>query len=444
MGRPDLMRAILLALLFFQSAVAEEISGRFLVRTWQSEDGLPSNAVRGLAQSADGYLWVATAEGLARFDGVRFSGFGAEAQTSLAGREPRRILALGGGDVWVTTARGGLLRWQGGRLQSVWNDLETGSRQAVQITRLISDGADGLLIVRPGEVWRARGTALPERLENSPALETRRQEELEIHHEQAAPSAGGPVLRDRAGRVWTVSAGGGLSVTDPAGGIESVALPMLGPANRISQLFEDREGNLWVATGEIGLVQIRARRVEVLTAANGLTDRAAAVVLADRSGAVWIGSKSGGLDRMRGGAVEHFGVGEGGPVRLVSALYEAANGTIWAATRNGSVFRFEGGAFQTTFRAGTGPSKVAAITGDGAGRVWFGGINGLTLYENGQLTHFGGPGGPPPTDISALARDARGTLWIGTSKGALFTMHKGVPVRIAGPGDFAGFGISAF
>src|SRR4051812_46541825 len=109
MGRTDLMRAILVALLCFQGAFAEEISGRFLVRTWQSEDGLPSNAVRGLTQSADGYLWVSTAEGLARFDGARFSGFGPDAQATLAGREPRRILALSGGDVWVSTARGGLL-----------------------------------------------------------------------------------------------------------------------------------------------------------------------------------------------------------------------------------------------------------------------------------------------------------------------------------------------
>jgi ligand-binding sensor domain-containing protein len=50
-----------------------EAAPRFLARVWQSEDGLPSNVVRAVAQAADGYLWVGTAEGVVRFDGKRFT-----------------------------------------------------------------------------------------------------------------------------------------------------------------------------------------------------------------------------------------------------------------------------------------------------------------------------------------------------------------------------------
>src|SRR5215218_6493024 len=93
-----------------------EVPGRFLLSSWQSEDGLPGNVVRSVTQAADGYLWVATAEGTVRFDGVRFTGFPLEPDATLARLPPRALFATPDGDVWIATARGGLLRWHDGRL----------------------------------------------------------------------------------------------------------------------------------------------------------------------------------------------------------------------------------------------------------------------------------------------------------------------------------------
>src|SRR5262252_7733926 len=45
----------------------------YTVRSWQTDDGFPQNSVYALAQTADGYLWVGTREGLARFDGLTFT-----------------------------------------------------------------------------------------------------------------------------------------------------------------------------------------------------------------------------------------------------------------------------------------------------------------------------------------------------------------------------------
>ena len=45
----------------------------YSVRIWQTDEGLPQNSVHAIAQTRDGYLWVGTREGLARFDGVRFT-----------------------------------------------------------------------------------------------------------------------------------------------------------------------------------------------------------------------------------------------------------------------------------------------------------------------------------------------------------------------------------
>src|SRR5258708_7115804 len=92
---------------------------RLLARWWQSEDGLPSNVVRAVAQAADGYLWVGTAEGVVRFDGQRFTGFRTETDTMLQRRSIRALFPLANGEVWVTTGSNVLLRGSGARLEEV-------------------------------------------------------------------------------------------------------------------------------------------------------------------------------------------------------------------------------------------------------------------------------------------------------------------------------------
>jgi ligand-binding sensor domain-containing protein len=62
----------------------------WFARTWQSDDGLPNNTVTGLAQTPDGFLWIATPDGLTRFDGVRFEQF----SLAFAGQTGRGILTM--------------------------------------------------------------------------------------------------------------------------------------------------------------------------------------------------------------------------------------------------------------------------------------------------------------------------------------------------------------
>src|SRR5688572_3196350 len=74
----------------------------YLARSWQSEDGLPSNVVRAVAQATDGYLWIGTPEGLVRFDGQRFTALRTEAGPMLGRLPIRALFPLANGEVWVT------------------------------------------------------------------------------------------------------------------------------------------------------------------------------------------------------------------------------------------------------------------------------------------------------------------------------------------------------
>jgi ligand-binding sensor domain-containing protein len=156
--------AILLVLVTGVARVSHaQAPGRFLLVSWQSEDGLPGNVVRSVTQAADGYLWVATAEGTVRFDGVRFTGFALEPDATLARLPPRALFAMSDGDLWIATARGGLLRWHDRRLSSVWAD----SPEAAAVTQVVSDGRGGVLIVRGEELWRVDVGGIPTRFARS-------------------------------------------------------------------------------------------------------------------------------------------------------------------------------------------------------------------------------------------------------------------------------------
>src|ERR1044072_1637108 len=57
--------------------------GQLSRRAWQTETGLPQNTVHSVVQTVDGYVWVATEEGVARFDGAGVRGFGTQGMPEL-------------------------------------------------------------------------------------------------------------------------------------------------------------------------------------------------------------------------------------------------------------------------------------------------------------------------------------------------------------------------
>ena len=107
-----------LAALFFLLACA--ISPRLAMAQyrfdhWTADNGLPQNSVRDIVQTRDGYLWLATLDGLVRFDGVRFTVFNKSNSPGIISNRFLQLYEDGQGDLWASTESSGLTRLHDGR-----------------------------------------------------------------------------------------------------------------------------------------------------------------------------------------------------------------------------------------------------------------------------------------------------------------------------------------
>jgi ligand-binding sensor domain-containing protein len=249
-------------LLRFSLAMAEASSG-VVVRVWESQDGLPGNVVRSVVQSSDGYLWVATAEGVARFDGFDFELIEPGGELGRRRLAYSRLFATSGGEVWVATYHGGLFRVNPDGLQEILRDKRQ-SNPAI-VTHLTK--------VSTGEFWFRRGEEIGRIAADGVVIEAKPSAKvaalMEREENQAAFNGrirGGellPVLRDRKGRMWTVGVDGDLTITEENQPAIAVEFPQRGRSFGINEMVLDREGNVWVASPGNGLARIRHARVDL-------------------------------------------------------------------------------------------------------------------------------------------------------------------------------------
>src|SRR5271170_970759 len=109
------MRARVVFVLIALAAVAS--AEEYSHRVYRTEDGLPQNRIQAITQTPEGYLWVGTSEGLARFDGVRFLIFDRSNTPAISDDSIISLEAVPDGSLWIGTEGGGLLRYARGAFE---------------------------------------------------------------------------------------------------------------------------------------------------------------------------------------------------------------------------------------------------------------------------------------------------------------------------------------
>lgn len=417
-----------------------EIS-QYVHRSWDGRHGLPHDTVRALLQTRDGYLWIGTEGGLARFDGVRFVTF--ESSRTADGLRDDFVLALAegeGGTLWVGTRAGGLASFRAGRFTTLTTGdglpsdavrslyAETPDRLWVGTTRglvllvggrvkarvsaaVLPEGAtrviegDGL-----GGIWVGTPTGLAR------VVEGRVTQVLGVGQGLTNPSIRS-LLRHASG-LWIGTEGGGLGrLEDGAASVTPARVPR---SAYVRALEVDREGSLWVATDDRGLSRLSGSQEATFGAREGLGSDAVKVVYEDREGNLWVGAEGSGLHRFRDGLGSTLTTAQGLSADFVRPALRTSDGALWVGTEGAGLNRLHAGTVTTLgTQDGLLSPFVASLHEGRDGSLWVGTEDGgLNQVRQGRVRASVRPGdGLPNPSVWAIEERRDGSLWLGTGAG---------------------------
>jgi ligand-binding sensor domain-containing protein/signal transduction histidine kinase len=424
----------------------------FVCRAWGTEAGLPQNTVNAITQTRDGYLWLGTQGGLARFDGVRFTVFGLT--HGLPSVQVRALCEDAEGNLWIGTTGTGLCRMRNGQFEMLTPEHGLAGINVTAIARgnngqMWIGTMDGLSLWQRGQflqpeafaawghpsirslmkdrrggVWVGSSQGLFEFKDN------RFVETLNPVDGQSITSAY-CLLEDSAENIW-VGIGNGRILCRRNGKWviydESAGVPYA----YTTCFAEGADGTIWAGSLDEGLHYFRDGRFWPVHDQDGLSGRAIRSLFADHEGNLWVGMRTSGLNRLVRRRLTAVGQAQGLTNDFVRSVTESADGTLWVATIGGGVYRGEPNHFEalpTVITNVTYPfMETVVATRDGS--VWWGGApGGLFQWKEGQLvTSLTGEKMRwlRNSTVTALLEDRAGGLWVGTSRGVVLKYQDGI------------------
>jgi signal transduction histidine kinase/ligand-binding sensor domain-containing protein len=402
---------------------------------WKVGEGLPSGTIRAIAQTPDGYLWLGTEFGLLRFDGVRAVPWEPPSGKHLPSSDIRSLQVARDGRLWIG-AYSGLASWKDGTLThypeldgqiiealledregTIWVGgwapsigrlcrIQSGNTQCYGEDGRFGSGVTTLYEDSGGNLWAGGMTGLWRWKPGLPKLYS---------------------IADPAHRIYALieSDDGGILIAKHggmtklrSGKAEAYPLPA-GPQFRPHRLLRDRNGGLWIgAVVDKGLLHIHKGTTDLFTRADGLSGGAVSALFEDREGNIWVATLD-GLDRFRDFAVPTISVQQGLSSQGVAAVLAATDGSLWLGTSNG-LNRWNKGQI-TIYRKRSlhGVRAGSSLSGLTPGR---GADSKGTVRE---ITDSGLPDNP----VDSLFQDYRGQIWVATLSGvAFFKSDRFVPV----------------
>ena len=395
---------------------------------WVS-DGLPGNAVTSLVQDAQGFVWLGTFSGLARYDGYKLESYYSDPDLpgSLSDVDIRTMLVDGQGTLWIGTLEGGLHRFDPHlrRFINYRHDPQQG-------TSLSSDSIRALALAQDSQLWIGTGQGLD--LFDTATGQVRR-----FSHNPDQPNQGLPPGTIRAlykssdGRLWMGSQRGLAWMDTKTHQVTRLPLPgVQTPALR--DFVEDDEGSLWIATLQ-GLFKLEPEAGQATRFEHGLNSPARMLSLAKApDGSIWAGSTFNGLYRIKDeqvvGRYRYDKTNEATlPDDIVMSLMVDRGGVLWAGTFNGGAARvalesLNMGLYNDSMDSvGCLPSSAIYSLHEHGHWLWIGSQAGLTRFDRSTaecstwLADNQGEASLPDPEVRAIHRDRKGRLWVGTFQG---------------------------
>ena len=436
---------------------------QYIQTVWTTDAGLPQTSVYSIAQTPDGYVWVGTEQGLASFDGVRFTVLNRDNTPALPDNYIHRLLGARDGSLWIGTDSG-LVRLKDGKW-TVWT-----SR-----TGLTDDGIEDLAEGPDGSIWIATDHGLNRLLDGKMTA---------WHAADGLPGEEISALRfDDSGVLW-VALHDGLARFDghrftawthknglPEDAVSALAVapdgsawaamahgqliriqngrvavqPVRLPRNDVRTMLFDHDGNLWLGFQSAGLARLHNGVISRYDDSNGLPGQTLESMFEDAEHNLWLGLFDGGLVQLRDGLFKVFGAPEGLTRNMISCAVAAGDGSIWAGNYQGELNHVlpGGGVRIYTQRDGLSGESIHSMLMAHDGSLWLGHRHGmLTRYSHGRFTVFRDPQAKNAS-INGLLEDRDGTLWVAEYGAGFARFLKGHFLHAANSGAFQAIAQSA-
>lgn len=376
----------------FRYGVVSHLDGE-RVRHYDDSDGLPTGSVFGLAQDLDGTLWAATWQGLARFDGTRWSVAGAD--WGYPGERAHALMLDRDGTLWVAGDHALAFLPRGARRFTTL---------AMRIGRVSRIGQ-----APDGQLWIAEsdGAVRPVQRDGEPAPAV-----------AGIAAATGGFLFDRHGSLWAATLGEGIARIARPGADAAVQHFGQGQglsADSLRAVIEDREGNLWFGSS-LGIDRLRRSSVIAAPVPAGGNEFS---VAADADGALWLGSRNRPLMRIEDNRLQR----SDGPAGVTAMLRDGERvlfggpGGIWTAEQ-GRVRQL------ASLPASVGNSGVQALAVDEDGAIWASlNVPGLYRWQHGQWSHVLDAAFPRRATPLIVLAEPGGVMWMGFARNRLVRRH---------------------
>ena len=419
----------------------------YMVDSWTTDNGLPENVVNDICQTPDGYLWLATMDGLTRFDGVRFVTFNRSNSPGIEGNRFTHIQCTPRGDLWAATESTGLVRLSHGTFTTF---RQQSGLPSDEIHGLVADETH-VWALSPGTVVQFDPTVSRFVSLHAPGF-TNEAYQMGVQGFWALDN--GAICTFHQGKFTTIrlpaswsnasdltgteTYDGRLVLTDSYGRVlilkdgrwaAGAPLPKWGSAQYqqsiLTSFYRDHTGMIWPVQIKPDSAGDRSLLRSLTLPLNGAHHEITfSSILEDHEGSIWLTDNGKGLYRIRKRIISSISTAEGLPDRNIYPVLEDHAGAMWIGTWNGGIARLKGDKI-ATFSAPSGllSNRISSIYEDKSGVIWVASSPGIYQMRGDKFYPVTLHSIRENVDIHTFYEDRAGNMLLGTEKGLIKLSH---------------------
>lgn len=432
----------------------------FHIRNYSDKDGLSMNIGSSIIKDKHNYIWVATQQGLNRFNGAHFKLFTKE--DGLADNYINHLFTDSKRNLWVAT-RGGLSIYnhEGGKFESYTKEKHHLSHNYIRCIKEIKNheiliGTDGGLNgLKDGKIidYSKKLPLLKSRIysiavdkqndkiylgtlgqgliifQKDKLEQIKKSQSNESLSNSGLPSKNITALLLEKDEILWVGTDAGLSLFKRDRLIKTFTKKDGLSCDGINTLYRDRDGKLWIGTQD-GLNLKKGDRFSIYDVSHGLAGNNVLSICEDHEGGLWIGL-NGGISYLGYSKFSTYSTKDGLPENLCFGIHEFRNGKLWVATYGGIAEIIEQENDNMIFKTYTTknsnlPSNtIRFFDEDNDGNIWIATYaGGLVKYKDNEFTSFTIENGLPTNNVRYVYVDKKNRLWLGMQNGGLVLFDK--------------------